>query len=163
MKNLIKIKTALHDGIYKSSGGGQTTTAYSYNVGPLNLLRAVKQLHEHYQSMERSYGSVGHQGSWIEINGLSINHDELPETLSDAKQLIADVESGELVKSRKNFADYMEHLDHIGHVAFQAGANGEPMPHDFDEYGVTPYEVESGYRAGRMHYDAEIIDGDDDE
>jgi hypothetical protein len=67
--NKITIKTRLHDGIYASSGGGKTITHYVYNVGPKNLLKAVKDLREHRASMRRSFGDIGCGGSWIEFDG----------------------------------------------------------------------------------------------
>jgi hypothetical protein len=106
----ITIKTRLHNGIYASSGGGKTIIHYVYNVGPKNLLMAVKQLHEHRASMSRSYGNIGCGGSWIEIDGLRIDNSELPENMKDARQLIDDINSGELLKNREWIAREYERL-----------------------------------------------------
>lgn len=162
MKTIL-IKTRLHDGINKSSGGGQTNTHYTFNMGPLNLLRAVKTLNEHYQSMERAYGSIGHQGSWIEIDDIKINRDELPSTLAEARQLIADIASGQLIRDRADFSDYMARIEIMSRAAFADGYAGEPMPHEFDEHGITPYEVKSSYQAGCDYRDDQLNEADDED
>lgn len=108
MKKIV-IKTHLHSGI---SGGGESRVVAEWNHGPLNLLKASKDLDERIASNKRSYGSIGCGRSWIEIDGTAINDDELPATLADAKQLIDDVHTGRIHKTRaaiqKMHDEYMD-------------------------------------------------------
>lgn len=93
----IAIRTRLHDGIYRSSGGGEVTTHYTWATGPLNLMRALKTLPEHRHRMIQGYGNVGHIESWVEIEGVAIDDtttDYADLTLADARTLIQDVRSG---------------------------------------------------------------------
>lgn len=92
---MITIRTRLHDGIYRSSGGGEVTTRYTWATGPLNLMRALKTLPDHRHRMVQGYGNVGHSASWIEVEGVAIDERMLVEiTLADARTLIRDVRSG---------------------------------------------------------------------
>ena len=97
--NKITIKTRLHDGINASSGGGETITHYVYNVGPKNLLKAVKDLREHRASMRRSFGDIGCGGSWIEFDGFRLDNSEFPKNMKDARKMIDDINSGEFMKN----------------------------------------------------------------
>jgi hypothetical protein len=108
MKKQITIKTHLHEGIYKSCGGGETREVASFNIGPRNLLIATKELQEKISSNQRSYGSIGMGRSWLEIDGVEILSDELPENKKEAADLINDVLSGEIHKTRKYIADAYE-------------------------------------------------------
>lgn len=75
---MITIKTTLADGIYASHGGGQTKVHYEYEtVGPLSLLKAIRQLLEHRKHMQDCYGNIGCGSSWIEIDGQKIEQSEL--------------------------------------------------------------------------------------
>lgn len=90
----IEIKQRLHDGIYKSSGGGETLTVQQYKIGPLNLLKAIREEAELAESNSRSYGSVGCGETWIEINGVDINEyycgfDEWEMNMQGARELLA--------------------------------------------------------------------------
>lgn len=111
----ITIKTHLNNGIYKSSGGGETRTHYEFTTGPRNLLKAIEQLGEHRSDMVRSYGNIGCGRSWLEIDGQAIHSYDLEEVARDdaemfprseythtmtktrttkAKELIAEVKAG---------------------------------------------------------------------
>lgn len=83
----IEIKTRLHKGIYKSSGGGQTQTIYSLKAGPRNLLKALTLLTEEREAMVRGYGNIGCGNTWMEINGEEVDdswlsHELDPERLN---------------------------------------------------------------------------------
>lgn len=99
----ITIKTRLHEGIYKSDGGGETRAVAEWNLGPKNLLAANRELTEIMAANKRSYGSVGAGRSWLEIDGTAINDDELQDdmTMADAKELISDVQTGKIHKTRE--------------------------------------------------------------
>ena len=86
---LIEIRTRLNDGIYKSEGGGETRTHYSANAGPLNLLRLARKLGQHLDHMEVCYGNIGCGSSWLRIGDQRVGTFDLPETLLDARQLLA--------------------------------------------------------------------------
>jgi len=90
----IEIRTRLDDGIYASEGGGETRTHYSAAAGPLNLLRLARKLGAHAAHMEVCYGNIGCGSSWIRIGDQRISLSDLPETLLDARTLLADVDSG---------------------------------------------------------------------
>jgi len=111
----ITIKTHLNNGIYKSSGGGETRTHYEFTTGPRNLLKAIRQLGKHRSDMVRSYGNIGCGRSWLEIDGQAIDSYDLEEVACDdaemfprskfphrrmktrttkAKELIAEVKAG---------------------------------------------------------------------
>lgn len=74
----ITIKTRLHEGIYKSEGGGQTRVVRECSTGPRNLLKAIAELHEIRASNRRGYGNVGCGRSWLEIDGVALTdfHEE---------------------------------------------------------------------------------------
>lgn len=80
---MITIKTHLDAGIYRSSGGGETRTHYSYNTGPRNLLAAIDQLHEHRREMEQGFGNIGCGRSWLEIDGVEISRYDLEAVRRD--------------------------------------------------------------------------------
>lgn len=83
MTHAITIKTRLNSGIYKSNGGGETRTHYSYAVGPRNLLKAIDQLHAHRKEMRNGYGNIGCGMSWLEIDGVEVDDYELNEVEAD--------------------------------------------------------------------------------
>jgi len=78
----IAIKTRLHDGIYKSSGGGETRIHYEWTTGPRNLLKAVDTFSDHARDMVAAYGNIGCGGSWLEIDGTRIH----PFDVSDVRE-----------------------------------------------------------------------------
>lgn len=45
----ITLHTRLNSGIYESHGGGQDRIIESWNIGPMNLLKALDSLHEERQ------------------------------------------------------------------------------------------------------------------
>lgn len=100
----ITIRTALSDGIYRRQGGGETRTHYEWRTGPINLLRAIRQLNEHRRDMDAGYGNIGHAGSWIEIDGERLDrwHVEMTETLDDARRLIDHATSGTYARDVAN-------------------------------------------------------------
>ena len=77
----ITIKTRLNSGISLRPGQLQVETCHEFNVGPKNLLGAIKTLTAHSAQMVVIYGGIGHAGSWIEINGVEITQDEILEFL----------------------------------------------------------------------------------
>ena len=92
-KHTIVIKTRLDDGIYKSHGGGEEVIQNTYHLGPINLLKAFRELDEIQSSNIRGYGSIGAGSSWIEIDGKEIQDywlflDE-KQPLKSAKRFIA--------------------------------------------------------------------------
>jgi hypothetical protein len=64
MEGKISIITRIHSGISKPH-----ESPVSWNVGPRNLLSAVKYLRIHSREMTASYGNVGHKGSHITVCG----------------------------------------------------------------------------------------------
>jgi hypothetical protein len=85
----ITIKTHLNNGIYKSSGGGETRTHYEFTNGPRNLLKAIEQLGEHRTYMERCYGRIGCGRSWLEIDGQAIHPYDLEEVARDDAEMLS--------------------------------------------------------------------------
>lgn len=137
----ITIKTHLHEGIYKSSGGGETRTHYEWTTGPRNLLKAVNTLHEHRADMVRGYGNIGCGGSWLEIDGVVIDRFDIDNISNDdfadlpaeerrygsswartrtqkALDLLAEIKAGTYTASRKVAADdydaYLKDLYPLG-------------------------------------------------
>jgi hypothetical protein len=164
MKNQIVIKTALDEGICKSSGGGQTRIHYSWGLGPRNLMTAMETLSEHYASMERGYGNVGHCGSWIEIAGVKIWNEDFSDcefntdgsnfrdchssAISKTQwcsQFIASVLDGSLQKQRQRNAKYFDQEREASEAGFNAGISGEPMPDGFADHR---YQLENAYHDG---------------
>lgn len=106
----ITIKTRLHEGIYKSDGGGEVRIKYEFATGPRNLLKAIKTLHEHRGTMARGFGNIGCGVSWLEIDGQQIEGVDLDDVMEHetgancrtmkATQLISDVGTGAYLKDR---------------------------------------------------------------
>lgn len=111
----ITIKTRLHDGIYRSSGGGETCVAATYAAGPRNLLRAIVDLHEIRAGNVRSYGNIGCGSTWLEIDGTRIDRFDLddvarvdergdyyipPTRTEKARALLAEVAAGTYAATR---------------------------------------------------------------
>ncbi len=71
--NGIEIKTRLHDGIYQSWGGGETRIVRKYNIGPRNLLKAIRETDDIIRSNMQAYGGIGAGETWLEIDGTDIN------------------------------------------------------------------------------------------
>jgi len=167
MKNRIEIKTALHEGIYKSDGGGQTRVHYSWAVGPRNLMRALEALPEHSESMTTSYGNHGHSGSWIEIAGVRIGHDGFtdyefdtdPSNFYDSshtnaisktvwcKRFIVSVLDGSLVLQRRDFQKYQEADQTAYYAGLSAGRRGEALPTSLSGH---EYELKRGFHNGQL-------------
>ena len=117
----ITIKTRLNDGIYKSSGGGETRTHYEWATGPRNLLKAAETLIEHRASMVRCYGNIGCGASWLEIDGVEIhqydleslyNPDLLPTGMTrteQARELLASVAAGTYNVRAYEYADDVDY------------------------------------------------------
>lgn len=75
---MIQIKTRLHDGIYASMGGGQTHTHYTWDrTGPMALVAAIRKLRRHSLEMTQRFGAHGHQGSWIDVDGVKVSSDDV--------------------------------------------------------------------------------------
>ena len=125
---MIEIKTRLHEGIYKSSGGGKTTVHYTWTTGPRNLMAAIETLREHSADMTQGYGNVGHSGSWIEVDGIVMRHDDLsqyeyetdPSQYSESdyshaitrtewcKQFIAKCKDRSIIEERRRTDEYVK-------------------------------------------------------
>lgn len=88
MPSTIAIKTRLHSGIYKSSGGGETRTHYTWATGPRNLLTAIAKLGEHRKAMCEGYGSIGCGITWLEIDGVEVEDHDLREAATDDRDLL---------------------------------------------------------------------------
>ena len=72
----IRIKTRLHEGIYRSQGGGQTVLVQEYGYGPRNLVRAYRELLRIRADNRRNYGNIGCGASWLETSdGRELVHD----------------------------------------------------------------------------------------
>lgn len=63
-KATIEIRTRLHDGIYRSLGGGQTRCSASFTVGQRNWTAAAFALRQERNDNKRSFGNVGAGRSW---------------------------------------------------------------------------------------------------
>lgn len=74
---MITIRTEIHEGICKSSGGGKIHVYFTWFTGPRNLMKALGILPKHCIDMDNSYGNVGHCGSWIEVDGIRICSEDL--------------------------------------------------------------------------------------
>ena len=98
----ITIKTRLHDGIYKSCGGGEVRTHYEFSTGPRNLLKAIDTLAAHQTEMVASYGNIGCGGSWMEIDGIEIHAFDLQEIRRDDSEFFNGIDCSHisLIKSR---------------------------------------------------------------
>ena len=68
----IRILTKIDAGIYASQGGGKTHVSAEANTGPRNLLRLAGALRDIAKSATLSYGNIGHNGTWMEIDGVRI-------------------------------------------------------------------------------------------
>lgn len=81
MKSKITLHTRLNDGIHKSDGGGQDRIIQIWNLGPLNMLKAIGALHRERKSNKRGYGNIGCGRSWIEIDGQVFDETELHDEI----------------------------------------------------------------------------------
>ena len=163
----IEIKTHLHDGIYKSSGGGKTTVHYTWNIGPRNLLTAIKTLSGHSKSMTQGYGNVGHCGSWIEVAGVELTSEDIMDLRMEtdpmldqestylsaitptewAKRFIASVLDGSLIKTRIVNKNHINAMLGAYDEGLSAGRAQESTAPKFDDY-LLEYEAKRGYRDG---------------
>lgn len=93
MSKKIVLVTKLNEGIYKSDGGGQRQEVADWNIGPLNVMAAVRLLNQEIRDNRRNYGNIGCGESWLEINGHRFNREDFDFggfRLVDARQVIAD-------------------------------------------------------------------------
>lgn len=93
MNKKIVLVTKLHEGIYPSQGGGKRQEVAEWNLGPLNVMAAVRSLNQEIRDNRRNYGSIGAGESWLEINGHRFTPDDFyfgDFRLVDARQVIAD-------------------------------------------------------------------------
>ena len=71
---MVEIKRRLHEGIYRSSGGGEVRTVREWkNTNPRNLVAAAKLLPVIHKSSVEAYGNVGCGSCWIEIDGKKLD------------------------------------------------------------------------------------------
>jgi hypothetical protein len=96
----IEIITRLHDGIYRSSGGGERRVMWRRATGPLNLLRAARLFPSHVEWIETCYGNVGCGRSWVEIDGQWIEGWDMPQTMAEARALLAQVSDGSYARAQ---------------------------------------------------------------
>jgi hypothetical protein len=89
----ITLHTRLHSGIYESQGGGLDRVINEWNLGPLNLLKAIKSLYDERQSNLLGYGNIGCGYSWLEINGNRF----------DENDLIDEIQFEEFIRLDKDF------------------------------------------------------------
>lgn len=76
----IKIKRRLHDGIYRSQGGGEVRTVREWkNTNARNLVAAAKLLPEVYDSSIKAYGNIGAGVCWIEVDGVELDDSEMSD------------------------------------------------------------------------------------
>ena len=71
----ITIKTKLDDAL--SDRG--TYTIFEVGTGPRNLMKAIKRLPDHANEMTIAYGNHGHNGSWIEVNGIVFDDEDFED------------------------------------------------------------------------------------
>jgi hypothetical protein len=103
----IQIKTRLHDGIYKSSGGGETRLVAEWGYGPRNLVKAYRFLLERRASNKRSYGNIGCGHTWLCTDDgrtldSSLVHD-WPETTH--AELVAEIEGALMTPEQHEMLD----------------------------------------------------------
>lgn len=84
---MITVMTKLHNGIYKSHGGGVAAAVHTYSNGPRNLLSAIRALDEEIESNKKSYGGIGCGRSWLEIDGKQIHVYDLEEIMKDDEEV----------------------------------------------------------------------------
>lgn len=167
----IEIKTALHSGICKIDGGGETHTHYFWPLGPRNLIKAMEKLLEHSRSMTRGYGDVGHSGSWIEVAGVNMtrediddfNYDTDPSNFDPEGSVSADgktkwcrryidsILDGSLITKREASADFLKKMTNAYNVGLDAGRKNQPLPTGYS--GMYAVELERGYRNGQLDRD----------
>lgn len=161
MKKIL-IKTRFAEGI--AAVGGTTVSYYTWNIGPINLHRAIKMLPTHSREMELAYGNHGHAGSWIEVAGVRMSQSDISDfwfstdhtNFTDSplsaisktewcSQFIASVLDGSLIENRRQFAEY-DKLEAAAYEAgLAAGREGKPMPEGFSGH---EYELERGHTDG---------------
>ena len=79
----ITIHTRLHEGIYRSSGGGQDRVVASFATGPRNLLKGISTLAEERASNVRGFGNIGCGKTWLEIDGVAVDGFDLDDVMGD--------------------------------------------------------------------------------
>ena len=79
----ITMKTRLHDGIYKSEGGGEIQIIKQWKLGPRNLITAIEIMDKTHHQNRLSYGDIGSGSTWLEINGRKITFYELENYMDE--------------------------------------------------------------------------------
>lgn len=142
----ITINTRLHDGIYKSSGGGETRIVAEYPTEPKRLLQAIIEIDRRRRSNIRSYGNIGCGSTWLEIDGVRIpefevdavstsdvelhghNYTHYKTRTDKCAELISEIQSGEFQRRLQDMADQDALIARHRWEFIAAGANGEPKP-----------------------------------
>ena len=75
----IRIVTKIDSGIYASQGGGQTKVQVEAATNAANLLRLAPQVAEIARQATAALGNVGHNGTWMEIDGKRIGAFDLAD------------------------------------------------------------------------------------
>ncbi|GLQ31644.1 hypothetical protein [Litoribrevibacter albus] len=84
----IKIFTAFHPSTTTAIERGEVQEQFEIKTTPRNLLIAANERLEISQMQESGWGSIGHQGTWIEIDGVRIDNDDISEIEKEHHQII---------------------------------------------------------------------------
>lgn len=77
MKRRICLFTRLHDGIYKSCGGGEVRRREDFAPTPRGLMAAARALSKELADARLYYGNMGCGQSWLELDGRKITDIDL--------------------------------------------------------------------------------------
>ena len=144
MKARIFLVTKLHHGI--AGAAKFSGDVADFAAGRNGFYAAVRALSEERLSNRRCFGSEGAGASWLELRDETGTYrlNEFDE--QDGIDIIKT--ASELNAAAKDMRDYAKALECMERVGFDAGFYGRPLPRQFDKNGITPYEVERGYRDG---------------
>jgi hypothetical protein len=107
------LKTRLHYGIHDHLGGGQVKVHGTWNIGPRNLLKAIREFEQHSQHMTECYGNIGAGHSWLEYDGEPMNDSDtgLLQNIGETKWFIDKYPTGKALA--EEHAALEEHLDRV--------------------------------------------------
>ena len=146
---MITIHTRLDARIYARDGGGQDRIRYTWAVGPLNLLHAAEKLPEHRAGMVQGYGNIGCGGSWLQIGDQRIDDADLPETLTESRDLLQRVESGRYAADLRAMHASMAESD-----AAETERMTEQTAREMADLAVSQQQAEADERAAELATDA---------
>lgn len=144
MKARIFLVTKLHSGI--AGAEKYSGDVSDFAAGRNGVAAAVRALSEERLSNRRSFGSEGAGGSWLELRDDTGTY-RLSE-IEEQDGIDLSKKASELNNAAKERRAYAKSLDDMERAGFDAGFYGHPLPRLFDISGITPYEVERGYRDG---------------